>query len=371
MHPGAVLTVLTALVALVMGVGVAPATASGAPAPPRPTATGWLVADLDTGDVLAAQGEHTPLAPASTLKLLTAVALAPGLDPQQPYTATAEDAAIDGSKVGLDPGSVYRVQDVLHGLMLASGNDAAHALGELAGGQQAAVEAMQDVADSLGAEDTVVRNTSGLDADGQVSSAYDLALIGRAALADPQVAKLVGTRLYDFPAKGTTFGPERPTFQIANHNRLLFNTDGALGLKTGYTVAARHSYVGAIERDGHRYLVAMLHAEGTPWRQAGALLEWAATNRAAIDPVDTLEAAEPPAARDGERAGHSLSAELAAPVPDDLDAVRSPAAGPLSGLPTWLASVLVVLLVLALAVVALRTRVLLRRRRRRARRAYR
>ncbi len=154
----------------------------GAPAPPRLKASAWIVADLTTGDVIAACNAHVPLAPASTLKVLTALALHSRLDPQFRYVARPQDAAMDGTKVGLAPGSVYTVDNLWHGLLMGSGNDAANALAALAGGLPKATALMRSTARSLGARDTVVANTSGLDAPGQVSSVYDLALFGRALL---------------------------------------------------------------------------------------------------------------------------------------------------------------------------------------------
>lgn len=327
----------------------------GAPPPPAVQAGAWLVADVDTGEVLAAHNPRTPLAPASTLKLLTLLALAPRLDRQDTATVSYEDAAIEGSKVGVVEGSVYRVDDLLHGLMLASGNDAASALAGLVGGNAEATELMQSTAEELGATDTVVRNTSGLDAEGQVSTALDLALIGRAVLDDPELAEIVATTRYQFPGAGTSFGPERPRFEIANHNRLLYGYEGALGLKNGYTTAARSSFVGAVERDGHRYLVAMLRVEGSASEQTRQLLDWAITNGPAVEPVAALAPEpEPPAAEP-----KAAATDLAAPVPVDLGAEST------TSLPAWLATLLTTLAILAGAVVVLRMRVLLIRRSRR------
>lgn len=329
-----------------------------APAPPPITATSWLVADLDTGEVLAAQNARLPLAPASTLKLLTLLALAPGLDRDAEYTGTHEAAAVEGSKVGVVPGSVYTVDDLVHGLMLASGNDAAGALAELSGGMTAAAARMTGAARDLGADDTRAANASGLDAPGQVSTAYDLALIGRAVLADPELAAVVQTRTYDFPGAGTTWGPERPRFQIANHNRLLTTYQGALGLKNGYTDAARGSFVGAVERDGRRYVVTLMAAEGKTWQLARSLLDWALATGTSAQAVGSL-APEPLA---------TGSAAPAAVVADGaglaaLAAGADGAGG--AGAPGWLVGTAGVLAALALTVAGLRVTAVRRLRRRR------
>jgi D-alanyl-D-alanine carboxypeptidase (penicillin-binding protein 5/6) len=260
----------------------------GTPPPPAVTAAAWLVADLDSGQVLGTQNAHVPLAPASTIKILTALALVPGLDPRSRYVAQDADAAVDGTKVGLVPKSDYAVDDLVHGLVMASGNDCATALATLAGGMPAATAAMSATARRLHADDTVVVNTSGLDAPGQVSSAYDLALLGRAALADPALARLLATTRYRFPGRGSGTGANRPSFEIQSHNRLLRNYEGATGVKNGYTVAARGSFVGSATRDGHRYVVTLVRAEGSTWHQAADLLDWAFAAGPTARPVGTL-----------------------------------------------------------------------------------
>ena len=356
---------------------------AGAAAPPAVSATAWIVADLSDGDVLAAQNARSPLAPASTLKLLTALALGPGLPDDTVWTGSADAANVDGSKVGTKPGSLYTVGDLMHGLLLGSGNDCAQALAELSGGMPAASTAMTALARDLGATDTVVANTSGLDAPGQVSSARDLAVIGRAALQDDRVAALAITPRYQFPGVGTTFGPERPRFEVGNHNRLLGAYDGAIGLKNGYTDAARGSFVGAAERDGRRYVVAVLQAEGPTWRHAAALLDWAFSTPSGLaavgslappapgtarEPLPTSEPEPPAAAVLGDGAGPVAGgvlpdAQAAAPRPADPQASGSPGA-PSGGWPAarGLGAAAAIALLLALLAVMLRSRVLLRRR---------
>ncbi len=265
------------------------------PAPPLPDAAGWIVADVDSGDVLAASGARTPLAPASTLKLLTALALSPGHDDAELYTATDDPPAVDGSKAGIVAASQYRYTDLLHALLMASGNDAAVAMGELAGGQEQAVARMNEVAADLGASDTLAANTSGLDAPGQVSSARDLALLAAPVLADARLAQVVLTPQYAFPGAGEGFGRRRSSFVIGNHNRLLGSYEGTIGLKNGYTDAARGALVAAAERDGRRLVVVVLRAEGSEADQCAALLDWAFALPATARPVTTLQASVDPA----------------------------------------------------------------------------
>ncbi|MFV0257338.1 MAG: D-alanyl-D-alanine carboxypeptidase family protein [Acidimicrobiales bacterium] len=278
---------------------------TGVPPPPVDRVTAWIVADLDTGAVVAACNAHVPLAPASTLKVLTALALFDDVPFDTPYVATDAAAGVDGSRAGLVPGLSYRGEDLWYGLLLGSGNDCAVALAELTGGPEIAAAQLNRTAADLGALDTRAVNTSGLDAPGQVSSAYDLALLGRAALADPGVAPILGATAYAFPgapvdeagagAPATTPGAagERGTFQIQNHNRLLRNYDGATGVKNGWTSAAGGSFVGSAERDGRRYVVALLRADTSTWRAAAALLDWAFTHGPRLQPVGELVSGRP------------------------------------------------------------------------------
>jgi D-alanyl-D-alanine carboxypeptidase (penicillin-binding protein 5/6) len=258
-------------------------------------AAAWIVVDATSGDVVASCNAHVPLAPASTLKVLTALALHPRLDPRARYTARPADAAIDGSKVGLVPGSVYTAQDLWLGLMLASGNDAANALATMVGGMPVAAQLMTQRARELGAADTVVRNTSGLDAPGQVSSVYDLAVFGRAVLADPALKTLVSTTRYRFPAAGKVRGTARKRFEIQNHNRLLFSYPGTTGIKNGYTSQAGGSFVASATRGGRTYVVALLKTDRQPWKMARTLLDWGFRAGASARPVGTLASGPVPA----------------------------------------------------------------------------
>ncbi|WP_229403434.1 D-alanyl-D-alanine carboxypeptidase family protein [Micromonospora okii] len=251
----------------------------GAAAPPAVTATSWLVADLDTGAVLAGCGPHEYATPASVQKLLLTATALPRLDPGQSVTVTREDLDIapGSSAVGLLEGGRYTVETVFLGLLLQSGNEAANVLARLVGGPDGAtggVRAMNAEARRLGALQTHAVTPSGLDAPGQFTSAYDLALIARVCFADPtfrRYALTEATRIPDQPAL------RRKGFQIQNENQLVYRYPGALGGKTGFTDYARHTYVGAAQRDGRRLVVTLLGAEPRPmrgWEQGAALLDW-------------------------------------------------------------------------------------------------
>jgi D-alanyl-D-alanine carboxypeptidase (penicillin-binding protein 5/6) len=245
-------------------------------APPLPdglTAAGWLVADADTGAVLAARDPHGRYYPASTLKTLTLLTLAPLLDPARVVTGTVEDENVEGSRVGLVAGGQYSVALLFQALILQSGNDAANALARAAGGVNVTVAAMNETAERLGAYDTVAGTPSGLDVAGQSTSPYDLALIFRALIENPDTAAVLVTPTAEMPP----VGDRSPGYQIQSQNPLLGRYPGDLGGKTGFTDAARHTYVTAAERDGRRLVVSVMDTENVPLRaadQAVLLLDW-------------------------------------------------------------------------------------------------
>ena len=292
---------------------------AGVPAPPPQVAVSWLMAEVDSGDVLAAQAAHLPLRPASTQKMLTSLVLLPRLDPATVYTAIPDDANAEGSKVGVVPGATYTVDELFRGLLLASGNDAAHALAEVGGGQEPTVAAMNALAETLQAQDTTPANPSGLDADTQWSSAYDLALIARAGLGMDSFRDYIATRRSQFPgAMPALPGEARGSFEIANQNKLLANYPGAIGVKTGYTSQARSTYVGAATRDGTTLVVTLMNTRSGAWSDAAALLDWGFAHGDSVRPVGELVdplAPSPTAARSvavlSERA-HSGDSSLAA-----------------------------------------------------------
>ena len=253
----------------------------GAPALPQVAATSWLVADLDSGAVLAAKDPHGQYAPASTLKALTALTLIPELPADRVVQASFDDVNVEGSKVGVNEGVPYPVHELFAALMMVSGNDAANVLASAAGGQERTAALMNAKAEELGALDTRAVNPHGLDAPGQVSSAYDLALIARAGLEDPDFARYVSTKQASIAAPGGT------RIATANKNKLLYRYPGALGIKNGYTNAARASFVGAAERGGRRLVVTLMKADPRVFDEAVKLLDWG-FSAAAAAPVGEL-----------------------------------------------------------------------------------
>jgi D-alanyl-D-alanine carboxypeptidase (penicillin-binding protein 5/6) len=334
--------------------------APGATALPKLSAAAFLLADLDTGEVLAASNPHGRLRPASTLKVLTAVTVLPRLDPAAVYKARWEDANAEGSRVGIVPDATYTVHQLFQGLFLMSGNDAASALANAAGGHRATVARMNSMAKALGALDTSAHNPSGLDAPGQYTSAYDLALFARAGLARKDFRDYVTTIRAQFPGKMPKHGKSRKSFAIYTQDRLLLNYHGAIGVKTGWTTKARGTFIGAATRKGHTLVATVLHTKFASWTESRALLAWGFANIDKARPVGTLNQIK--------HVTQASSVRQSATPIAKTTAKSAIAPGP--WLPLW-AWVPIVLLV---AVVALRTRVLLRqraiRRRYPPRRAY-
>lgn len=265
--------------------GTVVGTAVGADLPALPTgidASSWLVADLDTGEVLAARGAHAHWLPASTLKVLTALALIHRLPQGEQIPVRTADVSVDGTKIGLVPGKSYTTDSLFTGLLIASGNDAADVLATAAGGVAATLRYMSDEASLLHADDTVPGTPSGLDAPGEHTSAYDLALFGRAALADPMVAKYLTIRTAIVSAPGIE------AFAIGNHNPLLGRYQGIIGVKAGYTIAAEATYIGAASRGGRRIVVTLMHAYPHFRPFAESLLDWGFAVDGRITPVGRL-----------------------------------------------------------------------------------
>lgn len=283
----------------------------GVPAPPTMRDVAWLVADMDTGDVIAAKAPHARLPPASTLKTLTSVVLLPKIDPRRSYAAQASDTEAQGTRIGLVPGQVYTGRQLFEALLMGSANDAAYMLARLNGGIPKTLAEMNVEARRLNALDTHAGDPSGLDAPGQASSAYDLALIARHAMQGEAFRTYVTTRHVDFPGlpvpkKGAKSSPasrkptpsptlvdakgvHRQTYDLTTHTTILLNYPGAIGVKDGYTHTANRTYISAATRGGHTYLVTeMWGLDVQQWRPTATLLNWAFAYGTKVRPVGRL-----------------------------------------------------------------------------------
>ena len=247
--------------------------AGSIPIPDGP-APAWIVADLDSGEVLAGRDMYAAHPPASTIKTLLALTALDELSLDATTVATRADTFVECNCAGVIPGHSYTARQLLDATLLVSGNDAANALADMIGGYDIAVDKMNAKAAAIGAFDTHATSPSGLDGPGGPgwTSPHDLAAIFRAAMANPTFARITAQPTAMFP----TASGEAP---LINQDELLVRYPGALGGKTGYTNAARKTFVGAAERNGRRLVSAMMYGlvhEGGPtyWDQAATLLNW-------------------------------------------------------------------------------------------------
>ena len=238
-------------------------------APPDGPAQAWLVADLDSGAVLASKDPNGSYAPASTIKALLAIVVLDQLPLNAVIAASPANTDVECSCAGVKAGRAYTVRQLLDGLMLVSGNDAANTLANGLGGYQAAVAKMNAKAFALGARSTRASSPSGLDGPGMesITTPVDLAVIYRAALRYPAFAAIVRQPSSLFP---TDDGPH----EIVNQNELLKRYPGTLVGKTGFTNLAQHTFVGAAQRNGHSLVVVQMYGSGEMYGQAIGLLDW-------------------------------------------------------------------------------------------------
>ncbi len=231
---------------------------------PPVSATAALVMDADTGAVRFQQRPHVPQSPASTVKLMTALVVRQRADLAAPVTVSAYAASFPPSRMGLVAGETLTVRDLLYGLLIPSGNDAAVALAEHVGGSEGGfVELMNQAAAELRLAGTHFANPHGLDEFGQNITASDLLTITRKVLADPLLAQIVSTRRAQVAGRS-----------LENTNQLLSTYIGADGVKTGTTSLAGECLVASVMRNGHRLLVVILGSSNR-YADARVLLDYA------------------------------------------------------------------------------------------------
>ncbi len=231
---------------------------------PETSAAAYVLMDAASGRVLASENADEPRLIASTTKILTALLALETLDPGAEVEIDPAWTGIEGSSMYLAAGQTVTVEDLLYGLMLASGNDAAVALACLAAGSvEAFAQRMNDRAAALGCENSHFSNPNGLDAEDHHASAHDLALVTREALKNDEFTRIASTQ---------TVAVGELTF--TNHNRLLRECEGVFGVKTGYTEAAGRTLVTCCERGGAT-LICVTLSDPDDWHDHAALYDWA------------------------------------------------------------------------------------------------
>ena len=248
--------------------------AGSVPIPEGP-APAWIIADMDTGQVLAGRDMDVTHPPASTIKTLLALTALDELpDLNATVVGTAADTQVECNCAGIKPGGTYTARQLLDAVLLVSGNDAANALADMIGGYDTAVAKMNAKAAAIGAVNTHATTPSGLDGPGGsgFTTPRDLAIIFRAAMANPTFAQITSQPVAMFPSGAG----EKP---LVNEDEMLHRYPGTIGGKTGFTDAAKKTFVAAADRGGRRLVIAMMYGlikEGGPtyWDQACWLLDW-------------------------------------------------------------------------------------------------
>ncbi|MFD3543390.1 D-alanyl-D-alanine carboxypeptidase family protein [Streptomyces sp. NPDC058662] len=273
----------------------------GAPALPS-TLTGrsWIVADAETGEVLAAHNSHWRLPPASTMKMLFADTVLPSLPKDRVHKVSYQDMEGVGpgsSLVGVKEDHEYTVHDLWLGVFLRSGNDAVHVLSAMNGGIEKTVKDMQAHAEELQALDTHVVSPDGYDAPEQMSSAYDLTLIARSGLQKQDFREYCGTVEARFPGRQEA-GKPRDAFEIQNTNRLMTGAGGLspykgiAGVKNGNTTMAGSTFTGAAQKGDRTLLVTVMNpgagGANSVYQETAALFDWGFAAVGKVKPVGEL-----------------------------------------------------------------------------------
>lgn len=256
-----------------------PARAAETQGAPEISAHAAVLVEADTGRTLWGKNADEPMLIASTTKLMTALVTLDRCDPDTVVTVAPEWTGIEGSSMYLRPGQELTVRELLYGLMLASGNDAATALACVAAGSAEAFAAlMNEKAAALGCVNTSFENPSGFDSPRHHASARDLAVIAREAIRNDTLREIMSCRAHEIG--GLTF---------VNHNRLLRDCEGVFAGKTGYTVAAGRTLVTACERNGVT-LICVTLSDPDDWRDHAAMYDWAYDNFTLYELVISPEA---------------------------------------------------------------------------------
>lgn len=242
--------------------------------------------EQSTGRVLFAYNGEEELPMASTTKIMTALCAIENGDLDDVVTIDSRMVGIEGSSIYLEKGEELTVEELLYGLMLRSGNDAAVALAlHVSGSVEDFAALMNDKAAQLGLEHTHFVNPHGLPAQGHYTSALDLAAITRAAYDAQPFAEIVSTQYKTIPWKGHDWDRA-----MRNKNKMLTQYEGANGVKTGYTKAAGRCLVSGAERDGMQLIAVVLNAPDM-WNDSTALLDYGFENfsmRTAVEEGEEL-----------------------------------------------------------------------------------
>lgn len=251
---------------------------------PGLSAEAAVLIDAASATVLYGKNEHQQRPPASTTKIMTAILALERGNLDDLVTVGRSAIEVDGSSLEIEPGHKFRLRDLLGGLLIESGNDAAAAIAEHLGkNQEGFVKMMNERAAELGAWNTNFVNPNGLPAAGHYSSAFDLALMTMRALQIPAFREIVRTREKNVESHGGNWAR-----QLENTNKLLWTFEGADGVKTGTTTEAGECLVASATRDGWQLIAVVLKSKDR-WEDAATLLEYGFEN---FSPVNMVKSGE-------------------------------------------------------------------------------
>jgi len=231
------------------------------------SASAMILVDAVTGKVLCGHDYDTRMGIASTTKILTALVVIGNCELSDTVTVRQEDTEVEGSSMYLTPGEELTVEDLLYGLLLESGNDAAVCLAcHVSGSTDAFAELMNEKAEELGCVGSHFSNPHGLDAPDHYSTARDLARIASAAMQNENLRAIFSTK--------SVYAAGR---EMTNHNKLLWTCEGAVGLKTGYTSSCGRTLVSCAEREGMSIVCVTLN-DRNDWEDHIRLYDWGFEN---------------------------------------------------------------------------------------------
>lgn len=227
----------------------------------------YILMECDTRQVIKSENEDVCLPIASTTKIMTALVAVENAKLDDVFTATKNAQCQEGSSIYLREGDRMSVENLLYGLMLNSGNDAAVALAEgVSGNTEAFCRLMNEKAKEIGCKNTNFKNPNGLHEDGHYSTAYDMALIMAYAMKNEELAKIMATKRY-------TIDDGEGIVYLKNHNKLLWQYEYCTGGKTGFTKAAGRCLVTSAEKDGVRLVAVTLNCPDD-WKEHKALFDY-------------------------------------------------------------------------------------------------
>ena len=248
---------------------------------PSVSAQSAVVIEAETGTVLFGENMSERRAMASTTKIMTAILTIEAGDLDREFTVDSFAIMVEGTSMGLREGDRVSRRDLLYGIMLPSGNDAANAAAVSVSGSVAAfVEKMNAKAGALGPKDTHFANPSGLDAGGHYTTAYDLAMLTAYAMKNEVFREIACCK-----SKDVEFGNPPYKRTLYNSNKMLTRYDGAVGVKPGFTDNARRCLVSAAERDGTTLIAVTLNASDD-WNDHEKMLDYG-FSRVSAYPLET------------------------------------------------------------------------------------